>query len=268
MRFPLPILLLVSWPVAGQLRDVVKSSEVDKMFAGASPSLEVLAKPNMAVVFRLSSGKPGAWEKHPEADEFWFARHGAADVSLMNGEAKSQQRYDVAAGDVVNVPRNTAYQITPSATGFEYVAVRVFPAERPLGIGIGATKTPHPMATIARKAQIDATLASADKNVTLHSAGATLINHVVYKGAPGPWEVHQTCDDLYFMRLGTAHAQIDGTLINGKDDSPGEIRGTGVTGSRSFTIGPGDIVVIPRNTAHFMDPGSNKLGYLLVKICD
>ena len=124
------------------------------------------------------------------------------------------------------------------------------------------------MATVARKEQIDATLARAEKNVTLHSAGATLINHVVYKGAPGPWEVHQTCDDLYFMRLGTARAQIDGTLVNAKYDSPGEIRGTGVSGSRKFTIGPGDMLVIPRNTAHFMDPGPNKLGYLLVKVCD
>jgi mannose-6-phosphate isomerase-like protein (cupin superfamily) len=80
--------------------------------------------------------------------------------------------------------------------------------------------------------------------------------------------VHQTCDDLYFMRMGTAQAQLDGTLVAGKEDPPGEIRGAGVTGSRKFTIGPDDIVVVPRNTAHFMDPGSNKLGYLLVKVCD
>src|SRR5262249_11337612 len=157
--------------------------------------------------------------------------------------ADGQQRYEVAAGDVVNVPRNTAYQITPGSGGFQYAAVRVFPAERRLGIGIGAARTPHPMPPVARRAEIDATLASADKNVLLHSNGVTLINHVVYKGAPGPWEVHQTCDDFYFMRLGTARAQIDGTLINAKEDQPGEPRGTGVTGARTFTIGPGDMVV-------------------------
>jgi hypothetical protein len=70
------------------------------------------------------------------------------------------------------------------------------------------------------------------------------------------------------MRLGTARAQIDGTLIGGKEDPAGEIRGTDVTGARAFQIGPGDMVFIPRNTAHFMDPGSGKLGYLLVKVCD
>jgi hypothetical protein len=82
------------------------------------------------------------------------------------------------------------------------------------------------MPDVVAKAKIDATLASADKNVLLHSAGAVLINHVIYKGAPGPWEVHQTCDDLYCMRMGTARAKLDGTLIQGKEDPPGEIRGT------------------------------------------
>ena len=270
MRLLLTILLLASASAIGQLRDVVKSAEVDNMFARAAESLDVLTKPNFAIVFR-SSGISGAWQKHPDADEFWFVRHGAASISLGNGQAgdaQGQRHYDVTAGDVVNVPRTTAYQITPKDMRFEYVAVRVFPTKRSLGIGIGASATPRPMPDVAPKAQIDATFASADKNVLLHSAGAVLINHVVYKGAPGPWEVHQTCDDLYFMRMGTARAQLDGTLVDGKEDPPGEIRGTGVTGSRSFAIGPGDMVVVPRNTAHFMDPGSNKLGYLLVKVCD
>ena len=271
MRFLLTILLLASGPAHCQLRDVTKSAEVDKIFGRAGESLEVLAKPNFAVVFRVSSGKPGAWQGHPDADEFWFVRRGAASLSLSNGESSvgaDQRRYEVTAGDVVNVPRTSAYQIAPTSARFEYVAVRVFPADRRLGIGIGASGTPRPMPDVAAKAKIDATFASADKNVLLHSSGAVLINHVVYKGAPGPWEVHQTCDDLYFVRMGTARAQLDGTLIGGKEDSPGEIRGSGVTGSRTFTVDPGDMVLVPRNTAHFMDPGRNKLGYLLVKVCD
>ena len=260
----LTILMIASGPAIGQLRDVMKSAEVDRMFARAGDSLQVLAKPNMAVDFRVSSGKPGARQRHPDADEFWFIRQGAAKISL----GAEERHYDVSAGDVVHVPRTTDYQITPSAARFEYVAVRVFPTERRLGIGIGASGAPRPMPDVATKAKIDATFASADKNVLLHSGGAVLINHVVYNGAHGPWEVHQTCDDLYFLRLGTARAQLDGTLVGAKQDSPGEPRGTGVTGSRTFTIGPGDIVWVPRNTAHFMDPGSQKLGYLLVKVCD
>src|SRR5438309_1879390 len=89
---------------------------------------------------------------------------------------------------------------------------------------------------VVKSAEIDATLASAEKNTLLHSGGAVLINHVIYPGAHGPWEVHQTCDDLYFVRMGTARAKLDGTLAGGIEDPPGEIRGTGVRGARDYTI--------------------------------
>lgn len=261
MRFVAVILLFSSAPGNCELRDVVKSTEIDKMFA-RTQSLDVLTKPNLAVVFRVAAGEPGGLKNHPDADEFWFVRRGSAKISL------AQRQYEVGAGDVVNAPRTTPYRIAPAGGRFEYVAVRIFPAERSLRIGIGAGREARPMQDVAAKAQIDATFATAEKNVTLHSAGAVLINHVIYKGTHGPWEVHQTCDDIYFVRLGTARAQLDGTLINGKEDSPGEIRGSGVTGARSFEVGPGDIVWIPRNTVHFMNPTSPKLGYLLVKTCD
>src|ERR1041385_201556 len=101
MRFLLANLLLACLPASGQLRDVVKSAEVDKMFMRARQSLEVLAKPNLAIVFRLSSEKTGAWQKHPDADEFWFVRHGGASIALDTDEA-GERNYKVMAGDVVN----------------------------------------------------------------------------------------------------------------------------------------------------------------------
>src|SRR6266536_563542 len=122
MRYWTAILLVSAWTGRCEMRDVVKSPEVDKLFARTGQSLEVLAKTNYGVVFRASSGGPGARQTHPDADEFWFVRHGAAKVSLGPG---GQQAYDVRAGDVVNVPRTTAYQVAPSAGRFEYVAVRI-----------------------------------------------------------------------------------------------------------------------------------------------
>jgi mannose-6-phosphate isomerase-like protein (cupin superfamily) len=261
MRSVIAILLLAS-PSPCQLRDVVKSADIDRMFARASPSLEVLAKTNFAIEFRTASAPAAASRSDPEADQFWFVRRGSADL-VIDGRPRQ-----AAAGDVVRVPRATPCQVAPAGGRFDYVAVRIFPTARSTRIGIGASAEPHAMPDVVTKAKIDATLATADKNTLLHSAGALLINHVVYKGAHGPWEVHQTCDDLYFVRLGTAHARLDGTLIGGKEDPPGEIRGTGVRGAREFDIAPGDMVVVPRNTAHFMDPGSTRLGYLLVKVCD
>jgi mannose-6-phosphate isomerase-like protein (cupin superfamily) len=262
MRYLLAIILLSAGPVWSQLHDAVKSAEIDKMFARATQPLPVLTKQNYAIEFRARNAATPAGQTDDDADQFWFVRRGSAVVSVAG------KRYDVNAGDVVSVPRSTAYEIAPSAGRFEYVAVRVFPATRNLRIGIGAGPDPHPMPAVARKSDIDATLATADKNVTLHSAGAVLINHVVYPNGHGPWEVHQTCDDVYFLRLGTARAQVDGRLVNGKEDPAGEIRGTGVTGSREYRVEPGDMMIIPRNTVHFMDPQSGRLGYLLVKVCD
>ncbi len=92
------------------------------------------------------------------------------------------------------------------------------------------------------------------------------MNHVIYVGAPGPYEVHSYIDDIYFVRLGTAVARVDGHLVNPTEVSPGEVRGTGAFGFREYKIGVGDILSIPRNTMHYMDPGPEKLGYLLLKV--
>ena len=257
-----PALLPPGRPAMAQVRDVIKSAEIDRMFATGRPSQGVLSKTNFAIVFRAATDAAGASAKDPEADEFWFVRYGGAKVSL------NAETHEAGAGDVVYIPRNVDYRIAAGRGPFQYVAVRVFPTGRPLRIGYGAGPEPHPMPAVANKKQIEETFATADKNVTLHAAGATLINHVVYPARHGPWEVHQTCDDIYFVRMGTAHTRLDGRLVDPHDEAPGEPRGTGVTGAREFTIAVGDMVVIPRNTAHFSDPGTGKVGYLLLKVCD
>ena len=253
MKLPIAVLVLGCWPALCQIRDVVKSAEIDRMFGKKLP-VEVLAKNNFAVEFRS-----GARGSDSEADEFWFVRGGSGTVRI------GERSHTVTAGDVVRVARGTSY----SADGaLRYVAVRIFATERRLKIGQGAGPQARPMAEVVKSAEIDSTLAHADKNTVLHAEGALLINQVIYPGRPGPWEVHQTCDDLYFVRMGAARAKLDGTLIEGKEVEPGEVRGTGVRGAREFTIGPGDMVVMPRNTVHFMDPGGARLGYLLVKVCE
>jgi mannose-6-phosphate isomerase-like protein (cupin superfamily) len=117
------ILLLSAWPGWSQLRDVVKSPEIDKTFASTSHSLAVLTKTNYAVEFRVSSGGQETRKSGPDADEFWFVRRGAAKVVLAG------RSHDVNSGDVISVPRTTAYEISPAPGRFEYVAVRIFPSE-------------------------------------------------------------------------------------------------------------------------------------------
>jgi mannose-6-phosphate isomerase-like protein (cupin superfamily) len=269
-----PVLLLTLLPVRGAgIPDVLKSAEIDALFARIEGSLNVVAKTNYVVALRSHSGSLSPWVIHPEADEFWFVRRGSgklvlADYTSMTGVAGgSAKQYSASAGDVVSVPRGKAYQVEASAGRFDYVAVRIFPAELRPHPGAG-TASPQPMPTVAMSSMIDEALTRSNQNVLLHSAGPTLINQVVYDRAPGPWEVHMACDDMYFWRVGNGKAQIDGTLVHPDEVQPGEIRGVGVTGSRDYSVGPGDFVYVPRNTAHHMDAGNAKLGYVLVKICD
>ncbi len=255
MKLPIAVLVLGCVPAWCQMRDVVKSAEIDRMFGGKLP-VEVLAKNNFGVEFRAGSG---ARSTDAEADEFWFIRSGSGTVRI------GERSRAVAPGDVARVPRGTTYS---TDSGLRYVAVRMFATKRGLRIGQGAGKEPRPMPEVVKSAEIESTLAHADKNVTLHAEGALLINQVIYPGRPGPWEVHQTCDDLYFVRMGTARAWLDGRLVEGKEVEPGEIRGTGLKSAREFAIAAGDMVTVPRNTVHHMDPGGGRLGYLLVKVCE
>lgn len=234
---------------------VMKSADVDAAFAKITDSWDVYTKTNHAVTFRVATKKTGM-TNHAEADEYWFVRKGAAKVTLATSAP-----HDVAAGDVVYVPRNMAYDVDPSAR-FEYVALRVF-APQPPARGTGAA-TPAPTSYFATKAQTDKTFATEHSSAQLSFPGGASVNEIIYNGASGPYESHDVVDQIYFVRYGTAKAIYDGRLVNPVVVGPGQIRGTGVLDGSEYTIAAGDIVFIPRNQVHFVDPGTGKIGYFLV----
>jgi mannose-6-phosphate isomerase-like protein (cupin superfamily) len=237
---------------------VMKSADVDAAFAKITDSWDVYTKTNHAVTFRVATKKTGM-TNHAEADEYWFVRKGAAKVTLATNAP-----HDVAAGDVVYVPRNTAYDIDPSAR-FEYVALRVFAPRPPArGAGAGGAATPQPTSYFAAKAQIDQTFATEPKSTALSFPGGATVSEIIYNGAIGPYESHEDVDQIYVVRYGTAKAIYDGRLINPTVVGQGQIRGTGVLDGSEYTLAPGDIVFIPRNQVHFVDPGTGKVGYFLV----
>ena len=197
-------------------------------------------KPNHAVVFRVISA-PGPWQTHPEADEFWFVRRGAAKLSLAEytlaaGVTPPGKTFDLAAGDVAYVPRNLSYQISASSR-VEYVAVRVFSSQpRVSTLPAGAKpRVPRPAPNVVPGAQIAETFKTmADsriKSQPFHSAGAISIGQNLYDGAPGPWESHEITDQIYFVRSGTTRAFLDGYITEQSETGPGQVRGNVVTGS-------------------------------------
>ena len=61
-------------------------------------------------------------------------------------------------------------------------------------------------------------------------------------------------------RLSPAEATSDSKIVFSTADKNGD----GYLDGSEYTIGPGDIVFIPRNQVHFVDPGTGKVGYFLV----
>ena len=123
---------------------------------------------------------------------------------------------------------------------------------------------PEPTSYFATKAQIDQTFATEPSSKPLRFAGGASVNQIIYNGAIGPYESHEDSDQICFVRYGSAKAIYDGRLINPTVVAPGQIRGTGVIDGSEYTLAPGDIVFIPRNEVHFVDPGTGRAGYLLV----
>lgn len=281
MRFFLGLVLLLGGgALRCEIRDVLKSSEIDAMFARTTQDRALDERPSYAIWLKVHDGKPGPYELHRGADDILWVRRGKATL-LLGGELtgpretspgdfvgrgiQGARQHEAGAGDVIHLPRNTAHRIDPGSGRFEYVVVRVFPTGGNLPPRQGFL-APRRMPDVLKKSEIDDTFAKYDANQPIHAALNYTMNYVIYSGRSGPYEAHRGCVDIYFLQVGTGVAHLGGEITNAKEETPGEIRGDAVTGSRTYDIGPGDMVVIPRNGVHHMIPTSPKLGYLLMKV--
>lgn len=265
MRFcRLALVLFAALALRGaEIRDVLKSAEIDAVLGNLTARRSDRAiheRPNYSVWLKVHDGRPGPHETHDDADDVLVIRRGAGRLVL------GERTHEIGAGDVVLIPRKTPHQIDPGGGRLDYVVVRISPGSEGDRQRAGIRPATGRLDGVLKKSQIDATLAKFDANQPIHSAPNFTMNYVIYKGRVGPWESHAGCVDIYFIQTGTAVAQIGGDIQNAKEESPGEPRGTGVTGAREHQIGPGDLVVIPRNTAHHMNPATGKLGYILMKV--
>jgi mannose-6-phosphate isomerase-like protein (cupin superfamily) len=242
-----------------EIHDVLKSGEIEASLAKVKGFSTIHQRSNYSISLGSQEGAAGAPETHGDADEVLFIRRGSG--SLWLGDRK----YEIGSGDVINVRRGAARRIAASSGRIEYVAVRIVPAREGHSVS-GIRPAARVMPDVLRASEIADTFAKFESNQPIHSAPNFTMNYVIYSGHAGPWEAHRGCVDIYFLKIGTATSELGGQIRNAKEESPGEPRGDGVTGARRYSVRPGDIVVIPRETAHHMQPTSAKLGYLLLKV--
>jgi mannose-6-phosphate isomerase-like protein (cupin superfamily) len=172
----------------------------------------------------------------------------------------------------VNLTRGLAYQVVPAAGRFEYVAFRKFPLQHPAPGATAAATPPTALPPVTTKAQIDQWYNAGTAGTQGLPPG---INRIIFDrakgndwqqgGAPGPWENHDRDEHISIVVHGTAKCIMDGFITGAHWDRRG-VMGKGVVGGSEFTVEPGDIVFVFRNTAHFFDPISTRFGYLLVSM--
>ena len=273
--------VLTAFAVRAEIKDVMSSAEIDAILARSKQGEQVLhERPNFSILAGVREGPALAAETKKDAGTVIHVRKGSGKFTVAD------RAHDIAAGDVLHVPRNTPYQLVPSGGRLEYLAIRVrdLGNATPRGSGIGspssAARGTAPGGTapagtarqmvpdVIKKAEIDSTFAKNTENQPIGSTGtpAYTTNYVIYAGRQPPWESHAGCVDIYVIKAGSGVTQVGGKISNGKEDPPGEIRGDGVTGARNHPIAVGDVVVIPRNEAHHQQPKMPILGYILLKV--
>ena len=256
----LPVLLALSSISAGQTpaKDVLKSADIDAALAKTKPGEQPLhTQPNYSISVGVREGKALPAETHKDAGTFMHIRRGRGAFTVAG------RKHQVGRGDLLHVSRNTAYQIDPSGGRVEYLAIRVF-GDNPARAA--ANKTGRQIPDVLAANVIDATFSYNSTNQPIGGTSAYSTNFVIYAGRTPPFEIHEECVDIAVVRAGSGDIQVGGTLVDPKVETPGEIRGTGVKGSRDQEIAVGDVVILPRNVAHHQQPHMPRLGYVLLKV--
>jgi mannose-6-phosphate isomerase-like protein (cupin superfamily) len=239
----------------GQVYEVFKSAEIDTRLEKLQEPAIIYQGANFAIFLNARSGVAGALETDGKVDKLLSIRGGSGALVL------GDRHYEFGAGDLISIPRETAHRLSASSRRIEYVEVRFF------GKGIPSPNPIYRTPWALSASEIAATLANGPTQ-TMHDAPTFAVSYATYSGHWGDWEEHRYHGHIYFVKNGHAAADLGGQLQNAKEEGSDTMLGTGVTSARRYEIGPGDIVVIPRNTPHHMELIDERLGYVFVKVRD
>lgn len=125
---------------------------------------------------------------------------------------------------------------------------------------------------VAREPEVSVASFDARSVDASFAKGGVLLNnghymvHTSRRDAPGMAEVHALDTDIIYVLQGTATFVTGGTVVDGKDTAPNEIRGSAVKGGDSRQLKKGDVVVVPNGTAHWFKEVSGPFLYYTVKV--
>ncbi len=115
-----------------------------------------------------------------------------------------------------------------------------------------------------KPAAVDAARAAGD-------TGSAIISNSEFKvlasrrEKPGQSEVHVSDTDIFIVIDGAATIVIGGKMIDAKETSPGEWRGSGIEGGTDYLLEKGVVLTVPRNTPHWVKQTQPGFRYFVVK---
>jgi mannose-6-phosphate isomerase-like protein (cupin superfamily) len=126
---------------------------------------------------------------------------------------------------------------------------------------------------LTRAAETEGVAYFGHENVSAALAkGGILLNRPSYivqaghRDKAGQVEVHDKETDVFYIVDGTATFVTGGTMIGGKDTTPGQHLGTSIERGDVHELSNGDVVVVPAGTPHWFRTIPTQISYFLVKV--
>jgi glc operon protein GlcG len=115
------------------------------------------------------------------------------------------------------------------------------------------------------------TFIGADKVSESLAKGSVLVTQpdLIVQGAhraeAGQVEVHDKETDVIYLIEGEATIVTGGTMVGGKNTTPGQWRGTEIQGGETRHLTKGDVIVIPAGIPHWFKEVPKSVNYFVVK---
>ena len=87
-----------------------------------------------------------------------------------------------------------------------------------------------------------------------------------HRTGPGHVEVHEKETDVFYVTDGSATFVTGGTMVGGKNTSPGQMAGTNIQGGETHQLTKGDVIVIPAGIPHWFKEVPQSITYYVVKV--
>jgi glc operon protein GlcG len=98
------------------------------------------------------------------------------------------------------------------------------------------------------------------------SQGRNYMVHASHRDQAGKAEVHTLDADIIYVLKGSATFVTGGTVVDGKNIEPTEIRGASIAGGETRQLAKGDVIIVPRNTPHWFKEIQGPFDYYVVKV--